>query len=77
MAHGTIKWFNPSKGYGSVQSQGGGRDVFVHISAVEHAGLNTLKEWQQIEYEIVEWEKTSAVKLSSGDRAEENDPCEF
>ena len=57
MAHGTIKWFNPSKGYGFIRSQGGGRDVFVHIFAVEHAALNTLKEWQQIEYEIVEWEK--------------------
>jgi cold shock protein len=49
MAHGTVKWFNPSKGYGSIQPQGSGKDVFVHIFAVEHPGLSTLKEGQQIE----------------------------
>ena len=52
MARGTVKWFNPTKGYGFIQPQGGGKDVFVHISAVERAGLNTLNEGQQIEYEI-------------------------
>jgi cold shock protein len=68
MAHGTVKWFNPTKGYGSIQAQGGGQDVFVHISAVERAGLSTLNEQQQIEYEIVEDRgKTSAVKLKSID----------
>jgi cold shock protein len=70
MAHGTVKWFNPSKGYGFIQPQGGGNDVFVHIFAVERAGLSTLEEGQQIEYEIVEDRgKTSAVKLTSSDPA--------
>ena len=54
MARGTGKWFNPNKGYGFIQPQGGSKDVFVHIFAVERAGLSTLKEGQQIEYEIVE-----------------------
>ena len=53
MASGTVKWFNPTKGYGFIQPSGGGRDVFVHISAVERAGLSTLNEGQQVEYEIV------------------------
>jgi CspA family cold shock protein len=53
MATGTVKWFNPTKGYGFIQPQGGGRDVFVHISAVERAGLRSLNEGQTIEYEIV------------------------
>src|SRR5262249_43274271 len=64
MARGSVKWFNPTKGYGFIQPQGGGRDVFVHISAVERAGLSTLNEGQQIEYEIEENRgKTSAVNL--------------
>jgi CspA family cold shock protein len=49
MAHGTVKWFNPSKGYGFIQPQGGGKDLFVHIFAVKRAGLSTLKEGQQID----------------------------
>ena len=53
MATGTVKWFNPSNGYGFIQPQDGGRDVFVHISAVERAGLSSLNEGQTIEYEIV------------------------
>ena len=54
MASGTVKWFNPTKGYGFIQpAGGGGRDVFVHISAVERAGLSTLNEGQQLDYEIV------------------------
>ena len=53
MATGTVKWFNPTKGYGFIQPQGGGKDVFVHISAVERAGLSTLNEGQQIEFEVV------------------------
>ena len=53
MATGTVKWFNPTKGYGFIQpSGGGGRDVFVHISAVERAGLSSLNEGQAVEYEI-------------------------
>ena len=53
MATGTVKWFNPTKGYGFIQPQDGGRDVFVHISAVERAGLSSLNEGQTVEYELV------------------------
>jgi CspA family cold shock protein len=53
MATGTVKWFNPTKGYGFIQPQDGSRDVFGHISAVERAGLSSLNEGQTIEYEIV------------------------
>ena len=64
MATGTVKWFNPTKGYGFIQPQGGGKDVFVHISAVERAGLSTLNEGQTVEYEIESSRgKESAVKL--------------
>ena len=53
MATGTVKWFNSTKGYGFIQPSGGGsRDVFVHISAVERAGLSSLNEGQTVEYEI-------------------------
>jgi CspA family cold shock protein len=54
MARGTVKWFNSQKGYGFIQPTGGGRDVFVHISAVERAGLSSLNEGQQVEFEIKE-----------------------
>jgi CspA family cold shock protein len=50
---GTIKWFNPDKGYGFIQPEGGGGDTFVHISAVERAGLDTLREGQRVQYELV------------------------
>ena len=50
---GTVKWFNATKGFGFIQPDDGGNDVFVHISAVERAGLGTLREGQQISYEIV------------------------
>ena len=66
MATGTVKWFNPTKGYGFIQPSGGGsgRDVFVHISAVERAGLRTLNEAQSIDYEIESNRgKESAVNL--------------
>ena len=53
MAKGTVKCFNPTKGYGFIEPQAGGNDVFVHISAVERAGLRTLNEGQVIEYEVV------------------------
>ena len=53
MATGTVKWFNATKGFGFIQPGGGGKDVFVHISAVQRAGLTGLNEGQQIEYEIV------------------------
>jgi CspA family cold shock protein len=64
MATGTVKWFNPTKGYGFIQPTGGGKDVFVHISAVERAGLSTLNENQQVEFELVTNRgKTSAENL--------------
>jgi CspA family cold shock protein len=50
---GTVKWFNSQKGYGFIQPQDGGKDVFVHISAVERAGLSGLNEGQSIEFEVV------------------------
>ncbi|MBK8457255.1 MAG: cold-shock protein [Phyllobacteriaceae bacterium] len=53
MATGTVKWFNSTKGYGFIQPDNGGPDVFVHISAVERAGLGTLADGQKISYEIV------------------------
>ena len=66
MATGTVKWFNTQKGYGFIQPSDGGRDVFVHISAVERAGMSTLNEGQQINYELVfERGKTSAANLTA------------
>ena len=53
MARGTVKWFNSQKGYGFIAPQNGGRDVFVHVSAIERAGLTGLNEGQAIEYEEV------------------------
>jgi CspA family cold shock protein len=53
VAKGTVKWFNATKGYGFIQPSGGGKDVFVHISAVEKAGLRGLNEGQTVEYELV------------------------
>lgn len=53
MALGTVKWFNSQKGFGFIQPQDGGKDVFVHISAVERAGLGTLSEGQKVRYEVV------------------------
>ena len=53
MATGTVKWFNATKGFGFIQLDGGGADVFVHISAVERAGMRDLNEGQKIAYEVV------------------------
>ena len=53
MAIGTVMWFNPSKGFGFIQPDSGGKDVFVHISAVEKAGLSTLNEGAKVSYEVV------------------------
>src|SRR5215475_11305272 len=67
MPTGSVKWFNPTKGYGFIQPQGGGKDVFVHISAVERAGLSTLNEGQIVQYEIVNNRgKESADNLKVG-----------
>ena len=52
MATGTVKWFNTQKGYGFIQPSDGGKDVFVHISAVQRAGLNDLREGEQVSYEL-------------------------
>ena len=62
MASGTVKWFNPTKGYGFIAPSGGGADVFVHISAVEKAGLSTLNDNQQVEYELVNNRGKSAAE---------------
>ena len=51
MPKGTVKWFNTTKGYGFIQPQSGGKDIFVHISAVERAGLSSLNEGQVVQYE--------------------------
>lgn len=61
---GTVKWFNPTKGFGFIQPDQGGKDVFVHISAVEQAGLQTLNEGQKVSFELQEnRDKVSAVNL--------------
>jgi CspA family cold shock protein len=56
--NGTVKWFNTQKGYGFIQPEGGGKDVFVHISAVERAGLRELREGQRVTFEIETDRKT-------------------
>ncbi|MFI4938583.1 MAG: cold-shock protein [Candidatus Berkiellales bacterium] len=61
---GIVKWFNPSKGYGFIQPEQGGKDVFVHISALEQSGIAALKEGQRVGYELATAKgKTSAVNL--------------
>jgi len=64
METGTVKWFNTTKGYGFIQPENGGKDVFVHISAVQRAGLQALDEGQKVSYELQEERgKTAAVNL--------------
>jgi CspA family cold shock protein len=53
MTTGTVKWFNAAKGFGFIQPDNGGKDAFVHISAIERAGLSTLSEGQKVEFELV------------------------
>lgn len=67
MASGTVKWFNATKGYGFIQPDDGGKDVFVHISAVEKAGLSNLNEGQKIQFEEMSNRgKVSAENLKVG-----------
>ena len=67
MATGTVKWFNATKGFGFIQPDSGGKDVFVHISAVEKAGLSSLNEGAKVSYEIVsDRGKESAGNLRVG-----------
>jgi cold shock protein len=73
---GTVKWFNSGMGYGFIKPDDGGRDVFVHVSAVERAGLNTLSEGQAIEYQVVTTrgrqsaEQLKAVAMSGSGKGE-------
>ena len=64
MATGTVKWFNPAKGFGFIQPEDGSKDVFVHISAVERAGLDSLAEGQRVSFEVTtERGKAAATNL--------------
>jgi CspA family cold shock protein len=67
MASGTVKWFNPTKGYGFIQPDDGGKDIFVHISAVESSGIGTLREGQKLSFELERGRegKTSATDLKA------------
>jgi CspA family cold shock protein len=68
MAVGTVKWFNAQKGFGFIQPNDGGKDVFVHISAVERAGLSSLREGQKVRYEIArDRGKDAAANLALAD----------
>ena len=71
MAQGTVKWFNPAKGFGFIQPEAGGSDVFVHISEVERSGLGTLNEGQRVSFDVAPNNrgKESAVNLKRGDAA--------
>ena len=66
MPKGTVKWFNNTKGYGFIEPEGGGKDVFVHISAVEQAGMSSLNEGQKVSFDVTtdpRRGKTSATNL--------------
>ncbi|MEO7276462.1 MAG: cold-shock protein [Sphingomicrobium sp.] len=78
MVTGTVKFFNDSKGYGFIAPDGGGTDAFVHISAVERAGMNGLSENQRVSYELQQDNrgKTSAVNLKNADDAGAADQAE-
>ena len=66
MSNGTVKWFNSTKGFGFIQPEEGGKDVFVHVSAVERAGLRGLNEGQRVTYELQnERGRTAAVNLKA------------
>ncbi len=65
MATGTVKWFNAEKGYGFIQPDDGGKDVFVHISAVEQAGMRNLQEGQKVDFEVVADRRTGKSAASN------------
>ena len=65
MANGTVKWFNSHKGYGFIQPQDGGKDVFVHVSAVERAGMRGLDEGQAIAYDLETDQRSGKVSAAN------------
>ena len=69
MPNGTVKWFNPTKGYGFIAPDTGGKDVFVHISAVQKAGMRTLNEGQKLSFEVEQQQngRAAAVDLAAGE----------
>ena len=78
MTTGKIKWFNPAKGYGFIENGTGGKDVFLHVSALEKAGIDTLKEGEEIEFEIGENKgKENAINVKKvGHEGTDNRPAE-
>ena len=67
MPTGTVKWFNPGKGFGFIVPDDGGSDVFVHVTAVEQAGLDGLQENQKVEYELVDLRMKSEIRICNVD----------
>jgi CspA family cold shock protein len=65
MTTGTVKWFNAQKGFGFIEPEDGGKDAIVHISAVERAGLNDLREGQKLEYELVSDQKSGKMSADN------------
>lgn len=66
MTKGTVKWFNPTKGYGFIAPETGGKDVFVHISAVQKAGLRTLNEGQRVSFDVEQQQNGRAAAINLG-----------
>ena len=68
MASGTVKWFNTTKGYGFIKPDDGGKDVFVHVTALESSGIKSLAEGQRVNYQVISDRRgQKAVELTSGD----------
>ncbi len=65
MASGSVKWFNATKGFGFIQPDDGGQDVFVHISAVERAGLGTLSEGQKIQFDLMSDQRSGKMSAEN------------